>query len=88
MKEIQSIAMANSLPGWEVPADILLEPLPFSVENGLLTSTLKTNRPKLEQKYKSSLEEVYSKLNNSSINRFGESSLATWINKHIYSFIK
>lgn len=70
MKELQSIAMKHSLPGWEVPADILLETRPFSVENNLLTSTMKTNRPKLEEKYRAYLEDMYLQLNNSTKSRY------------------
>lgn len=65
LKEIQFIAQGHSLPGWEVPVDILLEPHPFSVENGLLTSTLKKSRPNLELKYKAVLEGMYEQVNNS-----------------------
>lgn len=66
MEELQRIGRENSLPGWEIPVDVILESGPFTVENGLLTSTLKKSRPKLEQKYKTSLEELYERLNNSS----------------------
>ena len=70
MKELQSIAKKHSLPGWEVPADILLEIQPFSVENLLLTSTMKTNRPKLEMKYQADIEDMYLRFNNSAKSRY------------------
>ena len=70
MKELQSIAMKHSLPGWEVPTDIMLETQPFSMENGLLTSTMKTNRPKLEMKYKTDMEELYNCLSTSAKHRY------------------
>ena len=63
MEELRRIGSENSLPGWEIPVDIILDPDPFTVENGLLTSTLKKSRPKLEQKYKLLLEELYEKIN-------------------------
>lgn len=63
LQEIQLTAKENSLPPWEVPVAILLEPRPFTVENGLLTSTLKKSRPKLEQMYKATLEEMYEEIN-------------------------
>ncbi len=69
MKELQFIAKENSLPGWEVPADIILEPCLFSMENGLLTSTLKKSRPNFEKKYKVLLEEMYQKLSSSNTYR-------------------
>lgn len=70
MRELQGIAMKHSLPGWEVPVDIFLEPQPFSVENGLLTSTMKTNRPKLEEKYRTTMEDMYQQLNDSTKHRY------------------
>ena len=63
VEELRRIGSENSLPGWEIPVDIILDPDPFTVENGLLTSTLKKSRPKLEQKYKLLLEELYEKIN-------------------------
>ena len=69
LKEVQIVGRENSLPGWEIPIDILLEPHPFTVENGLLTSTLKKSRPRLEQKYKSLLEGMYEELNRSNEHR-------------------
>lgn len=69
MKELQMISEENSLPGWEIPVGVLLEPQPFSVENGLLTSTFKKNRPKLEQRYRALLEEMYDEFNDSNMHR-------------------
>ena len=57
--EIGSIAKSSGLQGWEVPVGVVVEPEPFSIENGLLTSTLKQCRPKLEAKYRVMLEGVY-----------------------------
>lgn len=69
MEELQAIAKERSLPGWEVPIGILLEPEPFTVENGLLTSTFKKSRPKLEQKYKHLLEDLYATVSSSNTER-------------------
>lgn len=66
MKELQRIGSENSLPGWEIPVDIILECDPFTKANGLLCSTMKKSRPKLEQKYRVLLEELYKKINSSS----------------------
>jgi len=60
--EIRSIAKSSGLQGWEVPAGVVVEPEPFSIENGLLTSTLKQCRPKLEAKYRVILEAVYQEM--------------------------
>ncbi len=62
LKELQTIARKNSLPGWEVPVGIILEFEPFTSENNLLTSTMKANRPMLEKKYKNALEGLYAKV--------------------------
>ncbi|KAF8374412.1 hypothetical protein PRIPAC_80841 [Pristionchus pacificus] len=43
--------------------DIYLECEPFSVENGLLTPTLKSKRPKLQARYEKELATMYSNLN-------------------------
>jgi long-subunit acyl-CoA synthetase (AMP-forming) len=69
LKEIQLVAKESSLPGWEVPISVVLEPHAFTVDNGLLTSTLKKSRPKLEQKYKPVLEALYEEINASTAHR-------------------
>lgn len=69
IEELRAIAKANSLPSWEIPTGIHLEPEPFTVESGLLTATLKKSRPKLELKYKALLEDVYETLNRSNADR-------------------
>lgn len=47
------------MQGWEIPVGVLLEPIPFTAANRLLTPTLKKCRPQLEQKYKPELEKLY-----------------------------
>ena len=48
---------------WNQAKDIYLHPDPFSVQNGLLTPTLKTKRPQIKLYFKPQLEDMYSKLN-------------------------
>lgn len=43
--------------------DIYLHPEAFSVQNGLLTPTLKSKRPELRNFFRPQLEYVYRKLN-------------------------
>lgn len=42
--------------------DIYLHPDPFSVQNGLLTPTLKSKRPQLRNYFKPQLEDMYKNL--------------------------
>jgi long-subunit acyl-CoA synthetase (AMP-forming) len=52
----------NSLLSFQAK-DIYLHPDPFSVQNGLLTPTMKTKRPQIKTYFKPQLEDMYSKLN-------------------------
>ncbi|KAI8912663.1 hypothetical protein EDD86DRAFT_269213 [Gorgonomyces haynaldii] len=49
----------SELNGFEVPKNILLLPEPFSVENNMLTPTLKLRRQEVVAKYKDKLEALY-----------------------------
>jgi long-chain acyl-CoA synthetase len=42
--------------------DIHLTPEQFTIENGLLTPTLKSKRVQLEQRYKEQIESMYNEL--------------------------
>lgn len=50
------------LKSFEQVKDIYLHPDPFSVQNGLLTPTLKSKRPQLKQYFKPQIEDMYVKL--------------------------
>ncbi|XP_044252556.1 long-chain-fatty-acid--CoA ligase 5 isoform X2 [Tribolium madens] len=50
------------LKSFEQVKDIYLHPDPFSVQNGLLTPTLKSKRPQLKEYFKPQIEDMYSKL--------------------------
>ncbi|XP_063903983.1 long-chain-fatty-acid--CoA ligase 5 isoform X2 [Zophobas morio] len=50
------------LKSFEQVKDIYLHPDPFSVQNGLLTPTLKSKRPQLKAYFKPQIEDMYSKL--------------------------
>ncbi|KAK0094955.1 hypothetical protein PV326_009550 [Microctonus aethiopoides] len=50
------------LRSFEQVKDIYLHPDPFSVQNGLLTPTLKTKRPQLKAYFKPQLEDLYQNL--------------------------
>ncbi|XP_014474921.1 PREDICTED: long-chain-fatty-acid--CoA ligase 5 isoform X2 [Dinoponera quadriceps] len=50
------------LKSFEQVKDIYLHPDPFSVQNGLLTPTLKTKRPQLKAYFKPQIEDLYQHL--------------------------
>lgn len=57
--ELARVGAAHQLAAYEVPRLVLVEPAPFTRENGLLTSLGKLARPKLKQRYAAALEERY-----------------------------
>jgi fatty acid CoA ligase FadD9 len=59
---IQSVAQAEGLQSYEVPRDFIVEPEPFSAENGLLTGIGKPSRPSLKERYGSRLEAMYDEI--------------------------
>jgi len=62
MKDIIEVGRAAKLLGFEQVKDIYLSAEQFSVENGLLTPTLKSKRPQLEQRYRKQIDSMYSKI--------------------------
>ncbi|XP_066137914.1 long-chain-fatty-acid--CoA ligase 5 isoform X2 [Euwallacea fornicatus] len=52
----------NGLKSFEQVKDIYLHPDPFSVQNGLLTPTLKSKRPQLKAYFKPQLDDMYTRL--------------------------
>lgn len=56
---LNRVAADAGLNAYEVPRDFLVEPTPFSVENGLLTSLGKFRRPALKERYGARLERLY-----------------------------
>jgi len=60
--DIISVGNAAKLLGFEQVKGIYLSAEPFSVENGLLTPTLKSKRPQLKQHFQEQLATIYSKL--------------------------
>ncbi|OBB89769.1 hypothetical protein A5779_27200 [Mycolicibacterium peregrinum] len=59
LASLRTIARDNALRPYEVPRDILIDPRPFSVDNGLLTATAKPARPALTIHYREQLEQTY-----------------------------
>lgn len=62
LRSLQDAARAADLQSYEIPRDIIIDPTPFTVDNGLLTGTRKPSRPNLRQHYGDRLEQLYTDL--------------------------
>ncbi|KGG51589.1 hypothetical protein DI09_30p50 [Mitosporidium daphniae] len=61
--EINSFARSQKLlKGFEIPKAVFIEIEPFSIENGLLTTTFKLKRFEAEKRYKEHVEHLYAGL--------------------------
>jgi fatty acid CoA ligase FadD9 len=61
-RSLQQIADEQQLNSYEIPRDFLIETVPFSLHNGLLSEIGKHQRPKLRDRYGERLEQMYSQL--------------------------
>jgi fatty acid CoA ligase FadD9 len=61
-RSLHQIAEEHHLHGYEIPRDFLIETVPFSAENGLLSELGKFQRVKLQERYGEQLEQLYAKL--------------------------
>lgn len=59
LHDLRRAATAGGLRGFEVPQAVLLEPLPFSAENGALTPTNKLRRRDVAERYRTRLLALY-----------------------------
>jgi fatty acid CoA ligase FadD9 len=59
---LQNVAKEAGLQSYEVPRDFIVETMPFSLENGLLTGIRKLAWPKLKQHYGERLEQLHADL--------------------------
>ncbi|WP_406280796.1 carboxylic acid reductase [Embleya sp. NBC_00896] len=59
LDSMRELAREAGLNAYEVPYDIVLEPRPFTVENGLLSGVGKLLRPALKERYGARLEQLY-----------------------------
>jgi fatty acid CoA ligase FadD9 len=67
-RSMQQIAAEHHLNGYEIPRDFLIETVPFSLENGLLSEVGKHQRPKLKARYGERLELIYAQLAQDQLN--------------------
>lgn len=58
-EDIKRLEKLNGLKGFESVKDIYLHPEQFSVENNLLTPTMKTKRPELGKYFEKEIDEMY-----------------------------
>ncbi|CAF4656619.1 unnamed protein product, partial [Rotaria socialis] len=59
LNDMKQLEKANSLKGFEMSKDIYLHPELFSIENNLLTPTMKTKRPEVGKYFETQIEEMY-----------------------------
>eukprot|EP00978_Attheya_sp_CCMP212_P010816 scaffold26301_cov52-Attheya_sp.AAC.1 len=62
LKQIQNLSKAAGLQGFETVRAIYLEPLPFVVENGLVTPTFKLKRQQLRDYYEKNIAQLYASM--------------------------
>ncbi|XP_063883836.1 long-chain-fatty-acid--CoA ligase 1-like isoform X2 [Scylla paramamosain] len=62
MDDITNLGKAAGLKSFEQAKDIYLHPDLFSVQNGLLTPTLKSKRPQLKKYFTPQIDDMYAKL--------------------------
>ncbi len=59
---LHDVARTAGLQSYEIPRDFIVETTPFMLENGLLTGIRKLARPKLKERYRQRLEQLYAEL--------------------------
>lgn len=59
---LRDTAASAELPSYEIPVDFLIETEPFSEANGLLSGVGKLLRPKLKERYRTELEQLYTQI--------------------------
>ncbi|KAJ1718493.1 medium-chain fatty acid-CoA ligase faa2 [Coemansia biformis] len=62
LKAMDTWGRSNALKGFEIPKAVYLESDPFSIENGLLTPTLKVKRPAAKVHYVQTISDLYASL--------------------------
>lgn len=85
LKSLATLAadLNHQIQPFELPRGILLEPVPFSGEDGLLTATFKLKRLNLQHKYKGIMRNMYDEVNESLV-RTRIRTLRALISKHVH----
>ncbi|KAI0378439.1 acetyl-CoA synthetase-like protein [Hypomontagnella monticulosa] len=63
LKHLDGIAKSHKFNGYERIRNCLLDIEPFTIDNGLLTPTLKLKRPQTVRKFKADIERMYADIN-------------------------
>lgn len=74
LQSLQAAARRAELESYEMPRDILVEPAPFTPDNGLLSGIRKPSRPNLQARYRAPLEQLYAELAEAQNSRLRELS--------------
>ncbi|OBI34371.1 oxidoreductase [Mycobacterium sp. E1386] len=72
IRSLQEAARDADLRSYEVPRDIIVEPYPFTLDNGLLSGIRKPSRPNLLRHYGARLEQLYDEHAQAQNTRLGE----------------
>lgn len=59
--DLVATATASKLNGFQMPRQLHIEPVPWSVENQLLTPSMKIKRPSIKSHYQAQIDEMYAK---------------------------
>jgi len=62
LQSLQHAARDSGLEPFEIPREVIVEPVPFTIENGLLSGIRKPSRPNLKRHYGQRLENLYADL--------------------------
>merc|ERR1711865_235268 len=62
LEELRSMGKQAGLHGFENIKHMYLEPVPFTVESGLITATFKSKRPALRDYYRETIDRLYEDL--------------------------
>jgi long-chain acyl-CoA synthetase len=64
--EMTNTGKAVKLAGFEYVRNIYLEHVPFSMDNGLVTTSMKVKRNPVRDRYKQQIQQLYAELNKGS----------------------
>jgi long-chain acyl-CoA synthetase len=62
LAELIKTAKEAKFRGFEIPRDVYLDAEPFSVDNDLLTPTMKKKRVQLRDRYRGAVDAMYAKV--------------------------